>query len=104
MIEDASPAANSYPARRGQFQNGMEYLTWGTGSSLPPRARNIYLFNLAFLLIGVAIPRMPSKLSCAAGLGLRHGGALTLSLLVFYSAFYQVRLDYRFEVTAISIT
>jgi hypothetical protein len=30
--------------------------------------------------------------------------ALTLALLVFYSAFYRVRLDYRFEVAAISVT
>ena len=33
-----------------------------------------------------------------------RGGALTLVLLVFYSVFYRVRLDYRFEVTAILIT
>jgi hypothetical protein len=41
------------------------------------------LLNLAFLAIGVA---------------------LTLVLLLFYSAFYRVRLDYRFEVTAILVT
>jgi pimeloyl-ACP methyl ester carboxylesterase len=32
MIEDASLAANTHSARRGQFQNGMEYLTWGGGA------------------------------------------------------------------------
>lgn len=28
MIEDASPVANRYSARRGQFRNGMEFLRW----------------------------------------------------------------------------
>ena len=42
--------------------------------------------------------------SVGCRLGLRGGGALTLVLLVFYSVFYRVRLDYRFEVTAILIT
>jgi hypothetical protein len=32
------------------------------------------------------------------------GGVATLALLLFYSAFYQVRLDYRFEVLAIFLT
>ena len=31
-------------------------------------------------------------------------GALTPVLLLFYSAFYRARLDYRFEVTAILVT
>jgi hypothetical protein len=62
------------------------------------------LLNLAFLLIGIAIVRMPTRLWRAAGWVFAGGGALTLVLLVFYSAFYRVRLDYRFEVTAIAIT
>jgi hypothetical protein len=62
------------------------------------------LLNLAFLFIGIAIVRMPTRLWRAAGWVFAGGGALTLVLLVFYSAFYRVRLDYRFEVTAIAIT
>ena len=62
------------------------------------------LLNLAFLFIGIAIVRMPTRLWRAAGWVFAGGGALTLALLVFYSAFYRVRLDYRFEVTAIAIT
>jgi hypothetical protein len=62
------------------------------------------LLNLAFLFIGIAIVRMPTRLWRAAGWVFAGGGALTLVLLVFYAAFYRVRLDYRFEVTAILIT
>jgi hypothetical protein len=62
------------------------------------------LFNFAFLFIGVAMVRMPTRLWRAAGWVFAGGGALTLVLLVFYSVFYRVRLDYRFEVTAILIT
>jgi hypothetical protein len=62
------------------------------------------LFNLAFLIIGVAMVRMPPRLWRAAGWIFTLGGALTLILLVFYAAFYRVRLYYRFEVTAILIT
>jgi len=62
------------------------------------------LLNLAFLFIGVAMVRTPWKLWRAAGWVFACGGALTLALLVFYSAFYQARLDYRFEVAAISVT
>jgi hypothetical protein len=62
------------------------------------------LLNLAFLFIGIAIVRMPTRLWRAAGWVFAGGGALTLVLLVFYSAFYRVRLDYRFEVTAIFVT
>jgi hypothetical protein len=62
------------------------------------------LLNLAFLFIGLAIARIPTRLWRAAGWVFAGGGALTLVLLVFYSAFYRVRLDYRFEVTAIAIT
>ena len=40
----------------------------------------------------------------AAGWVFTAGGGLTMALLVFYSAFYRVRLDYRFEVAAISVT
>jgi hypothetical protein len=62
------------------------------------------LFNIAFLFIGVAVVRMPTGLWRAAGWIFAGGGALTLALLVFYSAVYRMRLDYRFEVTAILIT
>jgi hypothetical protein len=62
------------------------------------------LLNLAFLAVGFALIRMPSRLWRAAGWVFVAAGALTLVLLVFYSAFYRVRLDYRFEVTSISIT
>ena len=62
------------------------------------------LLNLAFLFIGIAIVRMPTRLWRAAGWVFAGGGALTFVTLVFYSAFYRVRLDYRFEVTAIAIT
>jgi hypothetical protein len=62
------------------------------------------LFNLAFLFIGVAMVRMPTRLWRAAGWIFTIGGALTVALLVFFAAFYRVRLDYRFEVTAILIT
>jgi hypothetical protein len=62
------------------------------------------LFNLAFLFIGIAMLRMPTRLWRAAGLIFTLGGALTVALLVFYASFYRVRLDYRFEVTAIFIT
>ena len=36
--------------------------------------------------------------------GCRRGGALTLVLLVLHFALYRVRLDYRFEVAAMSVT
>jgi hypothetical protein len=62
------------------------------------------LLNLAFLFIGVAMVRMPSRLWRAAGWVFAAGGGLTMALLVFYAAFYRVRLDYRFEVAAISVT
>jgi len=62
------------------------------------------VFNVAFVFIGVAMLRMPTRLRRAAGWIFTLGGALTLVLLVFYAAFYRVRLDYRFEVTAILIT
>jgi hypothetical protein len=62
------------------------------------------LLNLAFLFIGIAIVRMPTRLWRAAGWVFAGGGALTFVMLVFYSASYRVRLDYRFEVTAIAIT
>jgi hypothetical protein len=62
------------------------------------------LFNVAYVFIGVAMLRMPTRLWRAAGWIFAVGGALTLMLLVFYGAFYGLRLDYRFEVTAILIT
>jgi len=62
------------------------------------------LLNIAFLFIGVAMVRMPSRLWRAAGWVFAAGGGLTMALLVFYAAFYRVRLDYRFEVAAISVT
>jgi hypothetical protein len=62
------------------------------------------LLNLAFIFIGVAIVRMPSKLWRITGWVFAVSGALTLSLLLLYSAFYGIRLDYRFEVASISIT
>jgi hypothetical protein len=62
------------------------------------------LFNVAYVFIGVAMLRMPTRLWRAAGWIFALGGALTLMLLVFYGGFYRVRLDYRFEVTAILIT
>lgn len=62
------------------------------------------LLNLAFLFIGVAMLGMPTRLWRAAGWVFAGGGVLTLALLVLYSLIYRVRLDYRFEVTAISIT
>jgi hypothetical protein len=62
------------------------------------------LLNLAFLFIGLAIVRMPSRLWRTAGWIFTSGGALTMALLVFYSALYGIRLDYRFEVAAIGIT
>jgi hypothetical protein len=62
------------------------------------------LLNLAFLFIGIAMVRTPWRLWSAAGWVFAGGGALTLVLLVFYSALYRVRLDYRFEGAAISVT
>jgi hypothetical protein len=62
------------------------------------------LLNLAFLFLGLAMLRMPIRLWRAAGWVFAGGGALTLALLVLYSLIYRVRLDYRFEVTAICIT
>jgi hypothetical protein len=62
------------------------------------------LLNLAFLFIGIAMLRTASRLWRAAAWVFAVGGGLTLALLVLYSAFYRVRLDYRFEVTAIGIT
>ena len=62
------------------------------------------LLNLAFLFIGIAMLRTASRLWRAAACVFAVGGGLTLALLVLYSAFYQVRLDYRFEVTAIGVT
>jgi hypothetical protein len=62
------------------------------------------LFNVAYVFIGVAMLRMPTRLWRAAGWIFALGGALTVMLLVFYGGFYRVRLDYRFEVTAILIT
>jgi hypothetical protein len=48
--------------------------------------------------------RMPTKLWRIVAWIFTIAGALTLVLLLFYSAFYRVRLDYRFEVTAILVT
>jgi hypothetical protein len=48
--------------------------------------------------------RTASRLWRAAACAFAVGGALTLALLVLYSAFYRVRLDYRFEVKAIRVT
>ena len=48
--------------------------------------------------------RTPWSLWGAADWVFAGGGALTLVLLVFYSALYRVRLDYRFEVAAMSVT
>jgi hypothetical protein len=62
------------------------------------------LLNLAFLFVGIAMVRTPSRLWRAAGWVFAAGGVLTLALMVFYSAFYLARLDYRFEVAAIGIT
>lgn len=62
------------------------------------------LLNLAFLFIGLAMLRMPTRIWRAAGWVFAGAGVLTLILLVFYSAFYQMRLDYRFEVTGLAIT
>lgn len=62
------------------------------------------LLNLAFLFIGIAMLRAASRLWRAAAWVFAVGGGLTLALLVLYSAFYRVGLDYRFEVTAIGIT
>ena len=62
------------------------------------------LFNLAFLFIGLAMLRMPTRLWRAAGWVFAGGGALTLVALVLYSVIYRVRLDYRFEVAAIGVT
>ena len=62
------------------------------------------LINIAFILVGLAMTGMPSRLWRAAGWVFVAGGALTLTLLVFYSVYYRARLDYRFEVAAIGIT
>jgi hypothetical protein len=62
------------------------------------------LLNLAFLFIGIAMLRTASRLWRAAAWIFAVGAALTLALLVLYSAFYRVRLDYRFEVMAIGVT
>jgi hypothetical protein len=62
------------------------------------------LLNLAFLFIGIAMLRTASRLWRAAASAFVVGAGLTLALLVLCSAFYRVRLDYRFEVTAIGVT
>jgi hypothetical protein len=62
------------------------------------------MINIAFLFTGIAMVRMPRRLWRAAGWIFTVGGVATPALLVFYSAFYQVRLDYRFEVLAIFVT
>jgi hypothetical protein len=62
------------------------------------------LLNHAFLFIGLAIVRMPSRLWRAAGWIFAGGGALTMASLVLYSALYGTRLDYRFAVAAVGIS
>jgi hypothetical protein len=62
------------------------------------------LLNFGFLFIGLAMVPIPSRIWRAAGWVFAAGGGLTIALLVFYSALYRVRLDYRFEVAAISVT
>lgn len=62
------------------------------------------LLNLAFGFIGIAMLRTPSRLGRAAGWIFAAGGILTVLMLVVFSAFYRVSLDYRFELVAISIT
>ena len=61
------------------------------------------LLNLGFLFIGVAIVPMSSRLWRATGWIFVGAGVLTVAALVYYSAFYQVALDYRFEVASLSI-
>lgn len=48
--------------------------------------------------------RCPTKLWRVVAWIFTIAGALTPVLLLFYSAFYRARLDYRFEVTAILVT
>jgi hypothetical protein len=62
------------------------------------------LLNIAFLFIGVAMVRTPTKLWRAAGWVFVAGGALTLAALVLYATLYGADLDYRFEVAAIGLT
>jgi hypothetical protein len=62
------------------------------------------LLNIAFLALGLALIQTPTTLWRAGGWLFTIAGGLTLALLVFYSAIYRLRLDYRFEVTAILIT
>jgi hypothetical protein len=62
------------------------------------------LLNIAFLALGLALIQMPKTLWRAGGWLFTIAGGLTLALLLFHSAFYRLRLDYRFEVTAILIT
>jgi hypothetical protein len=62
------------------------------------------LLNLAFLALGLALIRRPARLWRVVAWIFTIAGALTLALLLFYSALYGFRLDYRFEVTAILIT
>ena len=72
--------------------------------SSPSRDVGYGLLNLAFLFIGIAILRAASRLWRAAAWVFAVGGGLTLALLVLYSAFYPVGLDYPFEVTALGVT
>lgn len=61
------------------------------------------LLNLGFLFVGVAIVHMSSRLWRATGWIFVGAGVLTVAALVYYSAFYRVALDYRFEVASLSI-
>lgn len=58
----------------------------------------------SILPFSLTMLRMPTRIWRAAGWVFAGAGVLTLILLVFYSAFYQMRLDYRFEVTGLAIT
>lgn len=61
------------------------------------------LINLGFLFLGVAMAAMASRLWRVAGWIFIGAGVLTVAALVYYSVFYRVALDYRFEVASLSI-
>jgi hypothetical protein len=62
------------------------------------------LLNIVFLALGLALVQTPERVWRVGGWLFILAGGLTLALLVFYATFYKLRLDYRFEVTAILIT
>lgn len=61
-------------------------------------------WGLAFVLLGSSLARRRGGTSSAAGWTLVAGGLLILTALVAYAVAYGADLEYRFEVTALTVT